>query len=217
MKRYFALLDDSTAAKETITRVLPGALPQDWGLIECPFLPGAADYPDWLVRNNVGVLLADQRLNEEVPDGIEPVTYKGSDVLQAVRRAMPDFPLVVLTAYPTDVDLVANKGKADYILSRPTFLMDIEANVERLIRHATDFITTFQAQLAELTTLSQKKAQGQTTAKDDSRIEALQGLLDWPTSRSPRDEAFDKIEGRLDELEALKRRAAALLKPRKRR
>lgn len=214
--RYFALLDDSTAAKETISRVLTGSLPEGWEFIECPLLPNAADYPDWLTRHSVGVLLADQRLNEEVPDGIEPVNYKGSDVLQAMRRALPDFPLVVLTAYATDDDLVANSGKADYIMSRAAFIADLDAQVERLVRRATDFLATFQAQLSDLTALAQKKAQGQTTAQEDARIAALQGLLDWPSPGSPRDNAFDEIEARLHQLETAKRRAVILLKPRKR-
>jgi DNA-binding NarL/FixJ family response regulator len=217
MTRYFAILDDSTDAKETVVRVLPSALPAGWGLLECPLLASPADYPDWLVQNNVGVLLVDQRLNEEVPAGTEPVTYKGSDVLQTVRRAMPGFPLVVLTAYSNDEDLVASKGKADYVLGRPAFLIEMKDHVERLVRHATDFLATFEVQLAEFTALAQKKAQGQTTAADQVRLGALQGLFDWPAGRSPKDEAFDQLEERLRLLEALKQKAEPLLMARKKK
>jgi CheY-like chemotaxis protein len=210
--RYFAILDDTADGKETIMRVLPHELPEGWGLIEAPLLGTAADYPDWLVQNQVGVLLVDQKLNEEVAVGEDPVTYKGSDVLQTVQRAMPGFPLVVLTAYSNDEDLVANKGKADYVMSRATFVTELSDYVERLVRHATDFFTHYQQQLADFSALSQKQAQGQATAEEQAKLKALQGLFDWPTMRSPKDDAFDAIEKRMKDLEALRAKVAPLLK-----
>lgn len=213
--RYFAILDDRADGKESIVRVLPHELPEGWGLIEAPLLTSAADYPDWIVANGVGVLLVDQLLNEEVPAGGDPITYKGSDVLQTVQRAMPGFPLVVLTAYSNDQDLVDNKGKADYVMSRATFLVEMNDYVERLVRHATDFLSNYQKQLSEFSSLSQKKAQGQSSAAEQARLEALQGLFDWPAMRSPKDDAFDEIEARLKKLEALKQKVEPLLKQRK--
>jgi len=213
--RNFAILDDRSDGKESIMRVLPHELPPDWGLIEAPLLASAADYPDWIVANAVGVLLVDQLLNEELPAGADPITYKGSDVLQTVQRALPGFPLVVLTAYSNDQDLVANKGKADYVMSRATFMVEMNDYIERLVRHATDFLANYQLQLSEFSSLSQKKAQGQASAEEGTRLEALQGLFDWPTVRSPKDDAFDEIEARLKTLEALKEKIEPLLKLKK--
>ena len=210
--RYFAILDDRLDGKETLMRVLPLALPPGWGLIECPLLASADDYPTWLYQNQVCVLIVDQLLNESVPTGSDPITYKGSDVLRSVQRAMRGFPLVVLTAYPGDADLAANKGKADYVLGRGIFIRELSDYVERLVRHAKKFLEDYQQQLAEFTTLSQKKAQGTTTVDENAKLKALQSLFDWPIVQTQRDDAFDDIEKRLEELERLKREVEPLLK-----
>ena len=97
-----AFFDDRADQRETFLRSMRAALPEGWECVDNPPLPEADDFPQWIITNDVQVLLIDWVLNEQAPDVETPVSYKGDSVVRAVRSRLPSYPVFVVSAHTED-------------------------------------------------------------------------------------------------------------------
>ena len=213
-----ALLDDRGPQRETISRLLSTQLPTEWTCIDAPLFDKPDQYPQWLIANDVQVLLADHKLDEHsAEEGSVAVNYKAPEVIETVRKAIPNFPIFVLTAYPEDPQLTQHLSEAEAVIRRTKFAEEISIHVPRMLRSANRFAEEHQKHLAELSTLASAAAAGQAQPKDVERMKSLQaeiGLgVDFAITAERRDLLTD-LEDKLGKMEKLQREIETFLKQR---
>lgn len=207
-----AFLDDRHEQQETVIRGLASFMPQGWELVKCPLQTNINAYVPWIERNNVVVLLVDQLLNEKMPGDVA-VDYKGHQVVAAIRKMLPDFPIVVATRADTDPDLLDHFGEVDDIVNRTVLLNDGEVRMKRYTRLGQRFMATYEKELAQLTKLSEKAATKRLTKKESEKMRAIRAKLNVELAPdSPLDTAIDKMEGELKTLNMIAKNATSLLK-----
>jgi hypothetical protein len=213
-----ALLDDRGPQRETIAHLITTQLPGEWTCINAPLLSNPADYPRWLLTNDVHVLLADHKLDEHAEEeGSVAVDYTAPDVIAAIRKTIPSFPIFILTAYPHDAYLLQHVADAEAVIQRRTFAEEITTHVPRMLRSANRFAEEHQKQLAELGTLASAAASGKAGPQDLERMKALQasiGLSIDSASSADRKTLLAEMEGKLDKMEEIQRDIEAFLKQR---
>ena len=208
-----AFLDDRKGPRESLLRGLQPALPDGWECVECPLLPSSDAYTDWLLDNDVLVLLVDQLLNEQAPDSDLPVDYKGHEVIRAIRRRLPEYPIIVVTVATEDHDLQHHLGDADDIVLRKNLLRDVNHYVQRFIRLGNKYLEEHQRELALMTELSRKSASGSAQQEEVEQLRALQAKLGLAFEKpSGRDAALSGLENELNQLDSLRNRVEAFLK-----
>jgi CheY-like chemotaxis protein len=209
-----AVLDDRKEPRETVMLGLRPKLPKGWTIVACPLLKDRQNYAAWLINNRVAVLLLDQMLNEQAPDSELPVTYKGNDVIRAIRQQLPDFPIVVVTKAKEDTDLVNHFGEADDIVDRKDLLKSDQYAI-RIVRLGRAYVSQFEDELARLAELSKYKAMGKETGSDAKELKAIQTKLGLPSMLAGEgDVAINSLETEVEKLEALCKKVEAFLKQR---
>lgn len=199
-----AVVDDRNDHRETIRRNLSTCLPDGWECIDSRPLMDPGAYLPWLAMEAVRVLIIDERLHEDSGGGGTNVQYAGHELVTFLRGHLPSLPIVVVTTYPEDPDLLEAFGAVDEIIDRDEFNAEIEQYSVRLVRHGTRFSEERDRHLAELGELSARIAGGLGSAEDRSRAHELQTSLAIavsPLEPSSRDLVLDKIESSLGRLE----------------
>jgi hypothetical protein len=211
-----AVLDDRILARTSVMRVIEPLLPKNntWRVIECPVLAKAEDYPPWIAKNSVAALITDQRLDDQLPNGIDHIDYKGSDVVSKIKQAMPALPIAVISSYTPDSDLKRDEAKADYVFKRRDFTSRSKAptNIARLLRQGEAFVKELEGDLAEIGILAKKNAgEAKLSAKEKKRLRVLQNKLGLPFTPLGQDTLMAEIEDKLRGLEPLEEKARAYI------
>lgn len=210
-----AVLDDRRTLRQTIMRSMKAVLPSGWECVECPLLQRESDYPEWLLNRNVRVLVADQVLNEQAQDSLGTVDYKGHDVTIAVRRAMPNFPIYIVTAYSDDDDLSHHDGDVEDVVRRSELTRNPKKYVLRMLRAGQRFQKEYSEQMAMLAELSMKVATCRATPAEKRRLHELQVHLSTPCAlevSQSREEALQVAEQQVLKIEKLCGRIEVLLR-----
>jgi DNA-binding NarL/FixJ family response regulator len=219
--RRIAILDDRAPQRETLRTLIDTVLPKGWECIACPLLKSVNEYPNWLIDKDVQVLLADQVLNEQAAEvGSQAVDYKAHEVIEEIRRTLPNFPVYIITSFPDDADLLRHSGDADDVLTRRELSRKPKVFVARMVRAGTKFAEDHQKDLDTLGELSKKVAAGTDTATDRKKLRALQTFIGLGVERpsdKTRAELLRSLETKLDELDAVRGKIEKFLekKPRK--
>ena len=212
-----AILDDRREQRDTLMRSIKTALPKDWDCIECPLLSHTAQYPHWLMGHKVDVLVADQVLNEQVADRTGTADYKGNEVTTSIRRAMPNFPIFIVTAFPGDSDLGRHMADVEAVVTRRELTSKVREYIPRMVRAGLRFNDEIAESLTKLSKAAAKVASGRATATDRKRLERMQiacGVISSAAIDGPREAMLSKVEEGLSDLEELRLKIERLLKER---
>lgn len=214
--RRIAILDDRAPQRETLRALIEAVLPQGWKCIICPLLKSVTEYPNWLVDKDVHVLLTDQVLNEQAAEvGSQAVDYKAHEVIQEIRRALPNFPIYIITSFPDDADLLRHLGEADDVLTRREVSRKPKVFVSRMVRAGTKFADDHQKDLDKLAELSKKVAAGNETKSERKQLNALQASIglgvERPVSKN-RAEVLQSLEKQMAELDSVRGKIETFLK-----
>jgi DNA-binding NarL/FixJ family response regulator len=207
-----AILDDRKDHRDTVRRSMEVALASfpGWSCCECPVLDAPDNYLEWIVENNVQVLLVDQVLNEQGENvDLRPVHYKGHDVIAAIREHVPDFPIFIVTAVRNDPDLQEHLADAEEVIKRTEFGEDPRTHLARMTRAGQRFAEANTRRLARLSELAKKSAAGTADAAELEELRGLQqGLAIAVTTETAlaRDVAIRNLEAEVDRLEHLCRK-----------
>lgn len=152
----------------------------EWKIIDSKPFKEIATYRQWILENEISVLLIDERLDEErLADG-SYVEYFGSDLVKELRVHFKDFPIFCITNIEITEKLKSALGYFTLTLSRKKFNDEIDNYLNLFIKSGISFYTEFQTELGRLGELSLKFAKGDTTDKDNIEIQSLQTRLSIP-------------------------------------
>ncbi len=123
MKQLLIIVEDDKSLNQGLCKALAD---QNRQVISCQNIRSAREQ---LALGGAALVLLDINL----PDG------NGLDFLQEIKAASPSFPVIMLTANDTDMDIVEGleKGADDYI-TKPFSLSVLRARVNARLRQTTD-------------------------------------------------------------------------------
>lgn len=209
-----AVLDDRAGERVTLVRLIGTMLPEGWDCIEAPLLQDRSHYPDWIIGNDIRVLLVDQVLGDQAPPGEPALDYKGHRVVESIRKILPNFPAYIFTSQKDD-DLPNHEGEAEDVFERGEFLKSTEKFVTRMVRSGQRFHEEHERQLQTLTALATKVATGTASDEETEELKHLQISMGTPTAASisvGREGALASAEEQVSQLEKLIAEIEALVK-----
>ena len=203
-----AVLDDREDKRASVVNGLNAFFAdQGWECVPCPLSNDISSYLQWIQDKNIAVLIVDQLLNEQSSDESKDLDSMGHQVVAEIRRAVPTFPIVIITVNNEDEDLQDHLGEPDYILSRTQLLQESDEHVPRMIRMGQKYAENHEYELAEMTRLSTTIASGEGSDEDFQRLQALQQKLSLALGKSTKaDTQLNELQKQVAKLEALQMR-----------
>lgn len=177
-----AIVDDRKDLRETLENKIKLYLKKDksiWLVIGTAPFVDKYDYINWIRENDIAVLILDERLQEVDNNGLS-VNYNGSNLIEYLRKSLPDFPVYAITGYETDPDLQRKFPLFDEILSRETFFKKASEYILRFTRAGQRFLETYSNQLSKISEISNLIATGKATEKHIKELNSIQEYLNIP-------------------------------------
>lgn len=169
-----ALVDDNSNMRDTVAKNLRLFIPDQWEVVAEPPLERPSEYPPWLIRHDIAVLLIDWRLNDSRSETRRAVDYEGDAIVDVIRQTRPNFPIFVITAYPKNENLILRLKDLEYQMKRDELSENPEVYVERMIRAGMRYWKDHQADLALMSDLAGKVACSTASANEIEELKALQ-------------------------------------------
>lgn len=205
------ILDDRPEELVTTKRIIGRNLNDaSWSIVDVPLLANPARIVEWLVHEEVQVLVADQVLSDNQRG--HAVTYRGHEVIEAVRQHIPNMPVYMITAFKDKPEVVSNLGQMEEMVERGKLAAQAPVLVERMKRAGASFDQRNRDALTRLSTLSAKKATTHLSAAERKELIALQMSLDLADTSDTRANLVPELEAEVEKLAALGARASALVK-----
>jgi len=170
-----AVVDDRQDMRESVAeRIKLGLedLKLDWEVIAEEPLETIEDYPAWISENEVSVLVLDEKLGDEIGSRGAATSYTGHEVAAALRERIPELPQMIITSIKNS-DELEGAAELDAIVQRSEFDKHWRTHVERMVRLATRFVDRNEADLAELTALTNRVVHETASEEDIARLNAL--------------------------------------------
>lgn len=131
--------DFRTTLKRKIEAFFIKSKLKDWEVMDISPFQNKSEYFPWLLENDVVVLILDERLQENIEES-ESVNYKGSELIEEIRRHLKEFPVYAITNYSRDPDLQSKFPLFDEILDRDSFYSKADEYITRFIRSGQRYI-----------------------------------------------------------------------------
>ena len=194
--------DFRTTLKRKIEAFFIKSKLKDWEVMDISPFQNKSEYFPWLLENDVVVLILDERLQENIEES-ESVNYKGSELIEEIRRHLKEFPVYAITNYSRDPDLQSKFPLFDEILDRDSFYSKADEYITRFIRSGQRYIQSHNKILTRISELSQKLAVGDAT-NETLELRGLQEGLNLSSVEIIDREAWlHKYQEKLDELDKL--------------
>ena len=195
--------DFRTTLKRKIEAFFIKSKLKDWEVMDISPFQNKSEYFPWLLENDVVVLILDERLQENIEES-ESVNYKGSELIEEIRRHLKEFPVYAITNYSRDPDLQSKFPLFDEILDRDSFYSKADEYITRFIRSGQRYIQSHNKILTRISELSQKLAVGDATNEETVELRGLQEGLNLSSVEIIDREAWlHKYQEKLDELDKL--------------
>ena len=193
--------DFRTTLKRKIEAFFIKSKLKDWEVMDISPFQNKSEYFPWLLENDVVVLILDERLQENIEES-ESVNYKGSELIEEIRRHLKEFPVYAITNYSRDPDLQSKFPLFDEILDRDSFYSKADEYITRFIRSGQRYIQSHNKILTRISELSQKVAVGDATNEETLELKGLQEGLNLSSVEIIDREAWlHKYQEKLDELD----------------
>jgi len=181
-----AIVDDRQDYRHMIATAVDIALVNlekegEWSVLESFPLDNVESYTDWVSQEEIGILLVDERLGEQLGVNGQAANYSGGDVVTSLRRELKSMPIYGVTSFP---EYVSDRqfGLFDDVINRTEFTSQADKFVRRFIRQYEDFLEKNEAELVELSQLSEKIALGNAVDADINRAKAIQQAIEIPVT-----------------------------------
>lgn len=213
------IIDDRDHHRESLARSIILAISDleksdEWSVIDSRPFVNMDDYLSWINTNEISILIVDEKLYEDISNG-DRVTYKGSDLVEYLRKSYKDLPIYAVSSFSIDEDLQDKFSSFDDIIPRDQYSKNSDQYVERFLRAGKKFLDSNVEKLSELTELSEKIALGNYTEKDIIRANAIQKDLEIPFEaqevKSRRD-WLKKYEAQIKEMNDLQEKIKKFIK-----
>lgn len=207
------ILDDRPEERTTAKRILNRNLNDgNWSIVDVPLLRTPAQIVEWLIQEEVQVLIADQILSDNQQR--HAINYQGHQVIEAVRQHLPNLPVYMLTAFHDRPEVTSNLGKMEEMVVRGELAAEAPVLVERMKRAGASFEERNRNSLSRLSELSAKKATERLSAEEQIDLNVLQTSMDLADTAVTRAQILPELEAEVDKLTQLSARANALLRRR---
>lgn len=204
------IIDDSSTLAESISRIFDlwfekSGITNATAVYSLPNVDIEANIT-WIVNEDVCVLVLDEKLMVGQEGS---VTYAGHELVERIRRRIPDMPIFILTGFSVEESLKNSESSIEYILSRNDFTDNAQERdkwISRIVRAGNRFFNSRQNLLSELTTLAKKIAQGTANSAESQRIAEIReqiGIAHWSeslTSKYGQVVELDELCKKADEL-----------------
>ena len=214
-----AIIDDNPELRGTLKKAIEHYLKKFGSNLtvidQYPFC-NIGQYFDFIKENDVCLLVLDERLNDQATPEGSPVDYKGHQLVTELRMQLKDFPILMITTYSNEADLLEKENEFEYLLNRDDITLNEEtANlyIPRVIRSAQRYLDANNKELSEYNILTKRVAAGETSLENIQRLEALQVKLELPSIGFD-DRAFwlEQYSKHIEELETLKKELFSKIK-----
>lgn len=177
------LIDDDVDVRNDLKEAIELAAPDGSKFeidTEDPF-PDITSYSKYIREHDISALVLDERLYERPSKRTgKAVNYKGHDVIDTLRTALPDFPVFVVTTYADDESLQSKWGDFEAIIDRDLFRENADGYTKQVLRSAGRFQQAMQEQLSEMSELAATAATRPLKDDEAKRLAALRGLFGLP-------------------------------------
>lgn len=183
--KKIAIIDDQESARSAVHSVIEDVLSNEdleaeWGIVSIAPLTDIGAYANFIDSEEVVILLIDERLGESPDASGDTVQYKGSELVEELRKNYKQMPIYGITAFPQDESLETHFAQFDEIILRDTFTLKAASYVPRFIRAYQNFLKVRDDTLAELGTISAKIASGSATDDEKKRAAEIQEKINLP-------------------------------------
>jgi hypothetical protein len=178
----------------------------EWKILDSKPFKEIETYRQWILENEISVLIVDERLDEERLDDGSYVEYFGSDLVKELREYLKDFPIFCITNIEITEKLKKSLGYFNLTLSRKNFDDEIDNYLNLFIKSGISFYTEFQKELGRLGELSEIIAKGDSTDSDRLEIQSLQTRLLIPhltEDIKSRENYLIELEKKISEIKAM--------------
>lgn len=213
-----AIIDDKDAARRSFARQITNALERlysDWKVIDRKPFMNLSEYPQWIIENEISVLILDEQLDGEAIENGKNVNYNGHNLVKELRYRFKDLPVYSVTAYALTEDLKKSLSYFNLILSMRDFDDDTDNYINLFVKSGTTFYNEYQKELGRLGELSELIAFGKATEKDILEIQALQTRLIIPhltEDLRSRENYLEELEKKIREIKSMQENLTKHLK-----
>lgn len=207
--KNIGLIDDKDKSRRAFMLKLALKLEEsnpEWKIIDSKPFKEIENYRQWILENEISVLIIDERLDEErLIDG-SYVEYFGSDLVKELREYLKDFPIFCITNIEITEKLKKALGYFNLTLSRKNFDDEIDNYLNLFVKSGISFYTEFQKELGRLGELSEIIAKGDSTDRDRLEIQSLQTRLLIPhltEDIKSRENYLIELEKKISEIKAM--------------
>jgi hypothetical protein len=153
------------------------------------------NYFSFIEVNAVCVIILDEKLNDQAVDEEGAVSYKGSDLVTALRVQLKNMPIFALTVIPEEHNLLEKFSEYEQIISRDEFYNSPDKYVPIFLRAAKNYLRDNQSDLSVFNDLTKNIAGGNEDDETLQKLKALQVKMELPFS------GFEDRNAWLDEYE----------------
>lgn len=216
--KTIAVIDDKDAARKGFAREITNALERlypDWKVIDRKPFMDIKEYPQWIIENEVAVLILDEQLDGEAVEEGKNVDYNGHDLIRELRIRFKDLPVYSITSYALSEDLKNSLSYFNLILSSRDFDDEIDKYINLFVKSGLKFYNEYQKELERLGELSEKIANGNVTEEELKEASGLQTRLLIPNivvETFNREQYLSKLEENLNEVKKINTQISELLK-----
>lgn len=180
-----AIIDDDTDQSGTVKDNLELSLNEigsDLEVITSTPFQDPNDYFEFINKNEVCVLILDERLNDKSNDGNAPVDYLGSELVTALRRKLIEFPIFTITNYTGDGDLKEKYCEYEDVIIRKDFLFNTQKYAPKIWRSAKNYLKENIDELSLFNELTKEISGGNKNPDMLRKLQALQVKIELPFS-----------------------------------
>jgi hypothetical protein len=211
------IIDDRDSVRRSFARKIELRLSElfnDWSVIQRkPFIE-REDYTQWILENEITVLIIDERLNEEAIKKNKVADYYGHDLAIDLRKRFKELPVYSITSHKVTPSLKKAFKNFNLILNRREFDEEIDMYLNLFVKSGEDFFAKNQKQLGRLGELSEKIAKGTASQKNKDEALAIQTNLQLPhltEDLQNREEFLKDLEANLNQLKKMQSELSKLL------
>lgn len=202
-----AIIDDNTEQSDTVKTNIEIELEKIDSSIKVitsqPFRE-IKTYFDFIEKNQVCVLILDEKLNDQPIDDQGPIDYKGSELITILRKALKDLPIYALTTYATDYDVTQKDREYEGVIKRGDFYNNADQFVPKFWRAAKNFLKENIDEFSEYNELAKAVSGGNSDPELLKKLQALQVKLELPFSGfDDRNTWLNEYEKQISELTEL--------------
>jgi hypothetical protein len=202
-----AIIDDNTEQSGTVKTNLEIELSKigsDLEVITSVPFANPNDYFNFIDKNEICVLILDEKLNDRSNDNNAPVDYLGSDLVTALRRKLKEFPIFAITNFVDETELKEKYSEFEDIIIRKQFLLETEKYFPKIWRSAKNYLNENIDEFSQFNQLTMEIAGGNKDPVLIAKLKALQVKLELPFSGfDDRNAWLNEYESQIDSLEKL--------------